>query len=257
MNNEKLAGYIGNEILKDIVNRFPLLGPATIAMFEFNSKVKQKRINDFIQLLESELSELGFDFSKVCKEDKVDLFENVIKKVAVNRAEHKREQFRNILIRGWSNAEDMERCEVFTELLHSMSTKEIEILERHRVFLIQGESIRNKRIKLQKELQDSEARIGIDQGVYDAMITKGILTLRKKEDIQKDLHSLNELANRYTTECTPEAFKLSEGELRFFLQNLYGKGLLHDDGIGTYSGTTFTTMSLTEFGKLFLSYILR
>lgn len=248
--------------LRSLLNLFPVAGPIlNDIFFEFRSRVKQDRINHFVCLLEAEFSKMGVNLKTLKTEENLDLFEGIFKKVAESRSELKRIGFKNIMLTGLRSSEEIEYCEIFSDLLFSIRSKELEILSEHQYYLVKGNGVLIERNKLKTELQKAEELIL--KGSYDnntAITSNSYVdrpTQRTHEILKLELEKVTRLLTEYKINCTAGKFELSTDEYKFFLRNLLSKGLLSDDGVGAIGTGSIEIMSLTKFGSKFLSFILK
>lgn len=237
---------------KHLLNQFPIIGPfLTEIFFEFRGKVKQQRINDFVSKLEIEFAKLDIDPQKMQTEENLDLFESIIKKVSETRSEQKRIGFKNILMHGVKDIQTIEYCEIFSGLLINLNQKELQILTEHKDYLISGNSILKTRNDLNNELKEIQNVLKM-QGPFLPGI---IMPHRLEADVIRERENAEKVLLEYKMECTAEKFNISKDEYRYFLQDLFSKGLLFDDGVGSIGTRAFEIMSITQFGSKFLEFI--
>lgn len=248
--------------LRSILNSIPTFGPIlTDVLFEYRNKVRQERINSFVRSLEGGLSNMNIDPATLKNEDTLGLLEGIFKKVAESQSEQKRNAFRNILFHGIENISEIDLCEIFSDILLSVRTKELEILIEHRKYLINGKGPLVERNHLKSELRilEDRPRMGIPEVTFPEPYISSYVMLTPKKKTQEDLKHEIEFADRlfeqYTSSCTAEKFGVNKDEYKYFLQNLLSKGLLSDDGAGTVGLGSIEVMSLTNFGAKFLSFI--
>lgn len=78
---------------------------------------------------------------------------------------------------------------------------------------------------------------------------------RTESEINSDLDKVKEIIAEYKRRFTYQSFVLTEGQFKYSIQNLYNKGLLFDEGVGSIGTSPFEVMSITDFGIRFLSFI--
>jgi hypothetical protein len=192
-------------------------------------------------------------------EENVDLFESIFQKVIETRSEQKRVGFKNILIHGIKDKQQVEYCEIFSRLLLELHSKEIEILFEYQKYTINGEGplIVSNKWKNELEQLERQVRMGMPDPQNDSASKAFSLVMPRKarKEIDRFIKEAETMLKEYQQKCTAETFNLSDNEYQFFLQNLSAKGLLVDDGVGAIGVSTFEIMSLTKFGKRFLSFI--
>lgn len=239
--------------LKQILNSFPVVGPVlTDILFTYRNNVRQNRLNHFVGLLEDEFIKLDIDLKTLKTEENLDLFEGIFKKVAESRSESKRVAFKNLLLTGLKNADQINRCDVFSEILLSISETELLVLKKIQDFLVGGKGLLPEKQRLQEELFHVEQ---LDKSRPNQSFSSQMVHPFTKEQLQKTIDTLERRLNEYETQCSASSFGLSDGEYRYALQNLFAKGLLSDDGVGALEVRPFEIMSLTDFGTSFLNFI--
>ena len=252
--------------LRQILDSFPVIGPIlNNIFFEFRSRVKQDRLNKFIESLEQELAEIDIDPKKLQTEENLDLFESIFKKVAETRNEKKRNGLKNILVKGIKQQEQIEYCEIFAELLMSVHPKELELLAAHQPYSIEGKGALACIHELKAEqTRMTRVRQAEVRGTLDSSLQKLV-----KEDIKKFGHhpgrtgkiagdemlEAEAVLAAYKENCTPEKFNMTNDEMKFFLQNLLSKGLLRDDGVGAIGTGPVEIMAVSNLGLKFLDFI--
>jgi hypothetical protein len=254
--NKKIAELT----IKSIIGVFPVFGSfVKDVLLDYRSQVRQDRINHFVGLLEDELVKMNINPTTLKTEENVDLFESIFQKVIETRSEQKRVGFKNILIHGIKDNQQVEYCELFSNLLLELHSKEIEILFEYQKYTINGEGPLTVRNRWKNELEQLErqVRMGLPEP-QQASTSKAfsvVMPRKTRKEIDRFIKEAETMLKEYEQKCTAETFKLSEDEYQFFLQNLSAKGLLVDDGVGAIGVSTFEIMSLTKFGKRFLSFI--
>lgn len=246
--------------LKSIIGGFPFVGSfVKDVLLDYRSELRQDRMNHFVGLLEDELIKMGISPSTLKTEENVDLFESVFQKVIETRSVQKRIGFKNILVHGIRDNQQVEYCEIFSNLLLGLHTKEIEILFEYQKYTINGEGPLTVRNKWKNELDQLERRIRMampePQNDSAAKAFSLVMPRKTRKDIDRFIKEADKMLEEYQKRCIAETFNVSDDEYKFFLQNLSAKGLLTDDGVGAIGVHAFEIMSLTKFGKRFLSFI--
>lgn len=246
--------------IKSIIGGFPIVGSfVKDVLLDYRSQVRQDRINHFVGLLEDEFIKMGISPSSLKTEENVDLFESIFQKVIETRSVQKRVAFKNILVHGIKDNQQVEYCEIFSNLLLELHSKEIEILFEYQKYIIDGEGpliVRNK-WKNELSILEQNVRMGMPEPQKDRPTDVFRLTIRPKTrvEIEGFINTAAKMLEEYQKGCIAATFNLSNDEYKFFLQNLNAKGLLTDDGVGAIGVHAFEIMSLTKFGKRFLSFI--
>ncbi|QHI34770.1 hypothetical protein IMCC3317_01140 [Kordia antarctica] len=228
--------------------------------FEHRSRIKQNRIEKFIQSFSDYLnnfSKLDIDFEHIKSEEFSDIFESLILKVSKNRSEEKLELFKKILkseINNPSTKPDF--VEIYLDLIVNLHEKQIEILKEHNLKITISKHKRTEvstaKTKLSEHKQDIEKeKEKAKNGKFNQLAVfqkkEGKLTsdvIKKEDDLENH--------NQYRTK---KYYDLSNGDFSFFIQDLVSKSLLFDEMIGTIEHKNNKIMELTDFGKGFIDFI--
>jgi hypothetical protein len=252
-------------LFKHTMNLIPVAGPVlSDVLFEFRNKVKQDRLFKFLDLLKEHFSnenpEVNIDNAK--SEEFSDLFENVLNKVAQSRSEQKIIGFKNLLIHGFKNKGEINDCELFTDLLIALNENDILILHMHKDFLYDDGGLVDKKHELTRELEEYKRNQNffgkpiIKTAVSGKIEPSILLTMfRDEKNIKDDIDRVDRKIAQYKKQMTAESFSITKGEFIYAIQNLYNKGLLIDQGVGSIGIKPFELMAITDFGARFLKFI--
>ncbi|GFZ84535.1 hypothetical protein GCM10011531_14110 [Aquaticitalea lipolytica] len=239
---------------KSIFGVIPFAGTALNELFfEYNGSIKQKRLNNFIDIL-SEYFAKNSDvkIENIKTEDFNDIFESVLRRVVQTKSELKLIRFKDILITQLNNPiQEIELVELYLDLISSLSEEEISILHGHRNFDLNYEEEINNLNKLRDELnqiteKQKRETIIINQSRYhddEVRVKSGI------EEIEDKIEPLKKLR-------TSEYYELSYQKFEFYKQRLFSKGLLVDNRMNRNGSFAFQNMGITEFGLEFLDFII-
>jgi hypothetical protein len=242
-----------NSMAKSIFSIIPYAGTAiTELVFEYNGRIRQKRLNKFVEFLsEGFLNQNELDIENIKTEHFNDVFEAVIKRVFTTKSETKLKRFRDILIKELkSQHSETELIEIYLELISILSDEEIIILHEHRHF----DKNYNLELDHRNELNDrlnqaienkKKETIVIGQSKFSDTIAKVTVELELINKKHKKLECLRKF----------DYYNITDEKFLFYKQRLYSKGLLIDSGIGRIGVDTFQMMSITEFGKEFVEFI--
>lgn len=123
-------------VIRTILGTLPC-GPVFIEIFEIGGRIKQQRLNSFLEELAKFLTENQEDINidNIRSEDFIDLFESVITRVVKTQSEIKRQRFKDILINKIKVPDyNIDNAEIHLSLISELSEKAIEILSGHGVF---------------------------------------------------------------------------------------------------------------------------
>lgn len=238
---------------KSAFSLIPFAGTAlTELVFDYNGRIKQERLNRFVELLSEYFSHNhNVKIENIKTEDFNDLFESVIKKVVITKSEEKIKRFRDILIKELNNpSEETELTALYLDLIETLSEEEIIILEGYSNFNLdyyirfdKQDKLKSELSKIKEELKSKpflqpdrnyESAIKIIQDEIDSF-------LRVKESVEKFSEA--------------KFYELSESKFSFYKQRLYSKGLLIDQGIDRIGVRGFEMMMITDFGEEFINFI--
>jgi hypothetical protein len=234
--------------LKQILNLFPVAGPIlNDIFFEYRNNVKQERLNHFVSLLEDAFNKYDIKVEKLKSEEMLDLLEQSIKKVSNTRSANKRVAFKNILLKGINGLNNINDCEIFNELLDDLKEKQLHILVEHQKYLSDGQPLLFKLNDLNNQFRNNQPG--------QTYIYTEIETHVFREKLKHDIQIVKELLEEYKEVCNHSLFQLEQNQYQYFLRDLLAKGLLIDQGIGTYDPTPLQYMSITAFGVRFLDFV--
>lgn len=242
-----------NSTLKSAFGAIPFAGTALNELFfEYNSSLKQKRLNRFIEIL-SEYFFINQDvkIENIKTEDFNDLFESVLKRVVQTKSEAKLLRFRDIIINQLNSPSDeTEIVDLYLEIISSLSEIELTILYNHRVFDLKYEDLIDKMNSLKDSLNGFDER----KKRETVNVDKFRIGEEKKEaenkisEIQEKLGSLHKYRKA-------EFYNISNDKFQFYKQRLFSKGLLVDNRRNRIGSDAFEAMGITEFGLEFINFI--
>jgi hypothetical protein len=235
--------------LLQLLGLFPIAGSILKdVLFEYRNNVKQERLNHFISLLEDAFIIHGINVEKLKTEEVLDLLEQLINKVVQARSINKRTAFKSILINGIVYPEKITDCEVFSELLHELKEVQLKILAEHKNYLSDGQPLLLKLQSLNKNYRNNTPGQTYLYTEVEAQINR--------ESLKKNIDEVKDLIEEYKQKCNASLFNIDNEQYQYFLRDLTSKGLLIDQGIGTYDPTPLKYMGITDFGLRFLDFIL-
>ena len=248
---EAMMELVMKSTLKSALEILPFGKVFSDVLFEYRGKVKERRLLSFLASLRDYISENNpqIDVNTIQSDEFGDLFENILRKVSQTRQERKIIGFRNILVKGIVGNSDIYYCDLFSEILTQMHEKQIEILFVYSEELNRLGISLKLRHKLDSELYDLQSTIKKSEENDNSELLINLVDLKfKSEKMKNDLKETNHIRKA-------EHYNISEGEYQYFLQDLYNKSLLTDEGMGAIGTAPFEIMHVTEFGSKFLDFI--
>lgn len=242
-----------NSMAKSVFSVIPYAGTAiTELVFEYNGRIRQNRLNKFVEFLSEGFSNQNeLDIENIKTEHFNDVFEAVIKRVFTTKSETKLKRFRDIIIKELkSQHSETELIEIYLELISILSEEEIIILNEHRHF----DKNYNLELTHRNELNDR-----LNQAIENKQ-NETIVIGRSKysdtiEEVTNKLETINNQHKKLEKLRKFDYYNITDEKFLFYKQRLYSKGLLIDSGIGRIGVDTFQMMSITEFGKEFVEFI--
>ena len=226
----------------------PVLGPALNEILDFRGKLKQERLNTFTELLENYFSNhKGVELENFQTAEFSDLFESVLKRVALTSSLEKMKIFKAILVNQIENpTSSTSESEMFIDLVSELSEIEIKILFEYRKYFESSQPLVSEREKLQ--IKQAEIQFMFKSGTR--LYNQGMRDLTGKiAKLDQEIKKLNAINSS-------DFFSISGNEFQFYKQRLFSKALLIDTGVGSVGSHPFDTMNITQFGLGFIDFII-
>ena len=186
-------------------------------LFEYRSRVKQERLNRFVEELEKYLRSMcsgDIDQEHLKSEEFGDIFESILRRVVHTASEEKMHRFKKILLNEMAHTYTSDFKETFLDIVSRINEDQILILNHFR------------------EVKDCESEGNSEQRVVDGEGAK--VSLKYKGNF----------------------LEVDEAEYLFYVQDLVSKSLLCDKYVGVYGGAKpYTNLGITPFGEEFLKFI--
>ncbi len=240
--------------VKSVFGEVPLIGTALDEIiFEYSGRLKQKRLNRFIEILaESLTKESEVNLDNIKKENFIDLFESVLRRVVITKSEQKLIRFKDIIVNELTSpSQQIEVIELYLDLVSTLTEEEIAILYNHRYFTEKFEeeidtlnTIKSQMTKLEQQMKDE--RLIIDESKFKKPFEKA----KKEYEIQK------KKIDAFSKYKKAEFYKLPEKSFMFYKQRLFSKGLLIDNRTNRNGNLPFSHMGITEFGEEFINFLM-
>lgn len=248
----------GISALKTLFSTIPYAGSLLNEIFfDYRGRIKQNRLNNFTELLSDFFSlHPDIDLENLKSEDFIDLFELVIIKVANTKSLEKQKRFRDILThRILYPRSSTDNAEIYLQLVAELNETAINILSQYQRFGIESEKINQQ----QRELDKRKQSLTND---YTNIINNPLNEQNQRQieeqiaDIDKQIEALNTYNESIQDFKKAEFYQITAGEFLYNKQMLSSKALLVDNGMSYFDIKPFQAMSITEFGDLFIRFIL-
>ncbi|MEM7106437.1 MAG: hypothetical protein AAF502_25135 [Bacteroidota bacterium] len=249
----------GSTALRALIEAIPYVGGSINTMIDHRNRVKQKRLNHFVELLRQYFEGQKEDRIKLHvldTEEFGDLFESVISRVVKTKSEEKLNRFKNILVNQLSESQKFDFSETYLDLVFFLSDKQIEILILHAMIPEKVSSYYEEIPNLRNEIEtlngvlfkEKQLKENGKANDYD-LIQKSIH--RKKKVLSKKINRTEEVKKARS----PETYQIEETEYNILVQDLVGKSLLMDLGASLERVNPFEVLAITDFGLDFLNFV--
>ena len=238
---------------KSIFGLIPYGGNALDELiFEYNGRIKQNRLNRFIEVLEDNFTaESGINLENIKTEDFNDLFESVLRRVVQTKSELKLIRFKDILVKELSSpSENAELIDHYLDLISNLTEEEISILYNHRFFTLHYEDEIDEMNRLKDNLN------ALEDQLKKQTIVIGVSEFQKpRDEVEHNFEIKKNYILSFTKYKTADFYNLSENQFMFYKQRLFPKGLLIDNPMNRIGNVPFAHMGITEFGIEFIEFI--
>ena len=250
---------IGISLLKSVFSNIPYAGQIlSEVFFEYRGRRKQNRLNKFTELLSEYFSSNAeINLENLKSEDFSDLLEAVLKRVVDTKSEEKLRRFKDILINSISQNIDYDNSERYLDLVKNLSEVEIEILKNHQLFDSKFDERYDKEKINQELLIEFEKNVTFEYELKEKGLANNWENAVSKFKATKNaIRAFKEQNKQVYIYRTATFYNIEEDEFLYSKQKLFSLGLLIDSGSGKFDYKPFQLMSITEFAKKFLYFII-
>jgi hypothetical protein len=240
---------------KSIFGVIPFGGTALNELFfEYNGRIKQNRLNRFIEILSENFTQNSeINLENIKTENFNDLFESVLRRVVQTKSELKLLRFKDILIKELSEpSEQYELIDHYLDLISNLTEEEIIILYNHRHFTIKFEEEIDKLNSLKGKMNSLEQQMKKETIIINGSKYQKPFDITKIEFQKKKKH-----IDSFLKYKKAEFYNLTENNFMFYKQRLFSKGLLIDNRMNRIGNLPFGHMGITEFGIEFIEFVKR
>ena len=247
-------------VIRTILGTLPC-GPVFIEIFEIGGRIKQQRLNSFLEELAKFLTENQEDINidNIRSEDFIDLFESVITRVVKTQSEIKRQRFKDILINKIKVPYyNIDNADIHLSLICELSEKAIEILSGHGVFNNKFEEEKQRKIDIEDQINKTTLEVQQEwKNNRSGHANRYSSVNSEKQKLETQLRELEQYFSSLEKYRTAEHYNITETEFLYYKQSLASKALLIDSGVGSIGCRSFEIMSITQFGQDFINFILK
>lgn len=251
---------IGISALKILISAIPLpcVSQALAEVIDYRGKIKQNRLNKFVELFsEFFYNNPSIELENLKSEDFSDLFESVLKRVVLTKSEEKHKRLRDVLAKQIIKPNtNIDNSEIFLDLISTLSETEISVLYHYSNFnkdlAVTKQNIRNFERNLERAEEELKVEGSLRNRGYDNQYSSINYEISR---IKENLHNERQIIEENQKLRGSNFINITEDQLLFYKQRLYSKGLLIDSGIGGIGIQPFQIMSITQFGRQFINFI--
>ncbi|GGG19035.1 hypothetical protein [Pontibacter amylolyticus] len=249
-------------VMQNYFSDIPNIGNTLdLVAFADRSQIKKNRISDFADLLkdESDYNTKLINLDTLQTEEFSDLFESVLMRVVQSSSKEKHRRFRDILINQMLCPNiNVDSAEIYLDLISSLSEAEITILHHFNLFYIKLKPIKQNLVRHNNKLEQLRERLEPERELKAAGYANNYLSLIAEIDgVNNLIASENEKITSGRHRLEAPYYNITEDQFLYFKQRLFSRGLLVDTGIGGIGVEPFEYMSITQFGREFMEYIIR
>lgn len=253
---------IGISTIKSLFGIIPYAGNVLDEIFfEHRSRIKQDRLNKFIELLANYFEEKtpNFKLENLKTEEFSDVLESVLKKVMETSSKEKLERFKNILI-GQMHQENIDNdfIDTFLDLTAKLSEAQIFILEEFHRKEIMNKELSQIKNNLRREVFDKQEELRKLEMKSDDTQKSDVDLSRLADEVnhliaEQSQAEINALENYKYIKA--EYYKLSDEDFEFYTQDLVSKSLMRETHINSKLTGINGVKHISEFGIRYLRFI--
>jgi hypothetical protein len=258
--NKIILQESGVSALKAAFSNIPFVGGLLSELvFDLRSRIKQERINSFVEKLGDFLgNNPTINYEALTSEDFSDLFEAVLKRVAETKSKQKHERFKEI-IAGYITlpTATIDNASIFLDLLNDLDEVAIVILQHHQFFNEKFANADQELYRIEQSLSPLKEKLDKEKALYNEGFANNFGHVTNEVDIaQSKQRELKQEIARMEQFRKGEFYGLNENDFLFYKQLLHSKGLLSDNLSGAaVGGGQFHYMHTSEFGRRFIAFI--
>jgi len=260
MKKEIKKEYLQSTI-KGAIGAIPFAGTLlNEVMFEARSRVKQERVNNFVNELSSYLANLkegDLKLEDLNQEEIGDILEDVFISVSKTSAKHKYDSFKKIIRKQLdpvkSNSDEVLR---FVSITNSINAFQFQILT---FFSSMSDKVLKYPIdilEIERELPLVEQEIMHDKKRYNKGLSNNLAMQQSfLKDKQRSINSKRKALSENIRVNDHSVYGLTLEEFIVEMQDLIGKGLIFDQAINTNIVKPYSYFGLTKLGRKYIEYV--
>lgn len=251
----------GISFLKGVIGAIPYAGTLlNEIIFDYRSRLKEKRLVGFVEELEKELSkydETKIDFEYLKTDEFSDILEEILKKVVTSNSDEKIKRFKKILIGEMTASNNTEFKLTFLDITSKITETQILILKEHNSI---GRSISKyyKDIEsLNRDIPELEKGLRTEKQLAAKGYANNTTLFEKRlKQMKLELNKKLKATKQVESKRSYTHYGISLEEFLIQIQDLISKGLLVDAGAGISYLNPFQVLDITKLAKGYLKYII-
>ena len=246
---------------KGLVGVIPFAGTfINEVAFEARSRVKQNRVNNFIQEFSEFMDKETEDSVKldsVNREEFGDIFEELILSVSKTSAKHKIKIFKGILGKQFkgdlSNVDQILR---YVQITNSINSLQFRILIAFNSLSDKVLSYKVQILELERELLDNRQMLQKEREMSKKGYANNVSTFEKRiSDTQRAISSKQKALRDNVNPSDPRIYKISREDFLIEIHDLISKGLVFDQTITSDLLKPNESYGLTKLGRDYIKYV--
>ena len=251
----------GTSALKGVVGGVPWIGTLlNEIMFEARARIKQARVNQFIQDFQKYIDENLIDISsqgEIDPDNFGDTFEAILRNVSRTSAPHKLLIFRNILLKQLSPLrieEDVARQ--YAQIINEVSSLQFRILCEFNRFNDNQLRTKVQLLEMQNVLNMTRQMLAIEERIAKRGYENNIELFEKRIRYIETLSSKKRrwLSNHPNLN-NAGYYNLGHQEFIIEIQGLISKGLMYDLALSTEAVRVNEFFSITKLGRSLVDFV--
>jgi len=246
--------------IKGLFGAIPFAGTfINEVIFEARSRIKQDRVNSFVNDFASsmdKLTEKDIDLDNIDQLALSDVIEEVLISVSKTSARHKHKSFKNILRKQFklnSNSDEVLR---FISITNSITAIQFKIMYCFSTMSDKVLKYSIQILELQEKRISDDINLKLEKSRYKKGLSNNFETKQKEVNRNiKAIKSKTKAINENIKANDHQQYGINQEEYLVEVQDLIGRGLLFDQAITTNLIQPFTYFGLTRLGRKYIGYV--
>lgn len=255
LKKNEIAKESGISTLKGLIGAIPFAGTLiNEAIFEARGRLKQNRVNSFIENFASYIGKFKKEelkLEQINNDDFGDFFEELILRVSKTSSTEKRNAFKNILTNQFLESIEFDYSLLIVDAIDNLHIKQIPILkslsseknsnyiEHMSSVITWTKEVKKKELELELMLFENEKGSGNDKEI--------VLFKRLIDSNKRHIKVFEKMAAESSKYYTSEFYNFTIEEYKYLIFDLFNKGLITDFS-ALYGASPFELIKISELG---------